>query len=236
MAAPPARTPNHPQPVKRPADSKWRRWLKRLIKTLLAGLLLFVIVVAYANITAVWASRGRIFTDVSQVPVTKVGLVLGTTDRVRGRENLYFRYRIEAAAKLWKAGKLKKLIVSGSQTRYYSEPEKMKKALIERGVPADRIICDPHGVRTLDSVVLAKEIYGVESMLVISQRFQNERAIYIAKANGIEAFGFDAQDVEPHAGLKTKFREVGARVKMWLDVNFLNTRPEQSREESAIPE
>lgn len=222
--------------MKRPADSKWRCRLTRLIKTSLAGLLLFALIVAYANVTAVWASRGRIFNDVSQVPKTRVGLLFGTTDRVSGRENLYFRYRIEAAAKLWKAGKLELLIVSGSHALYYSEPEKMKKALIARGIPESRIICDIHGVRTLDSVLRAKEIFGVDSMVVISQRFQNERAIYIAQANGIAAYGFNARDVEPHAGLKTKFREVGARVIMWLDVNLLGTRPRKMGGKIPLPE
>ncbi len=69
-------------------------------------LLAFVAVVAYANVTAIWASRGRIFTEVAKVPKTKVGLVFGTTSRVAGRENLYFRYRIEAATQVWNAGKV----------------------------------------------------------------------------------------------------------------------------------
>jgi SanA protein len=193
-------------------------------------------VVAYANFTAVWASRGRLFTEVSELPVSKVGLVFGTTDRVNGRENLYFRYRIDAAVRVWRSGKLETLIVSGdNRSRYYNEPEKMKQALIERGIPEDRIVCDFAGLRTLDSVVRAKEIFGADSMLFISQRFQNERAIYLAKANGIQAHGFNARDVETQAGLKTRIREVGARVKMWLDVNFLNTRPSHLGEKVELP-
>ena len=171
------------------------------------------------------------------IPSTKVGLLLGTTDTVNGRENLYFRYRIEAAADIWKAGKVDTLIVSGdNRTRYYNEPEKMKRALVKRGVPADRIVCDYAGLRTLDSVVRAKEIFSANSILVISQRFHNERAIYLAKANGIEAYGFDARDVHTQAGLKTKLREVGARVKMWLDVNFLDTRPTHLGDKVEMPE
>jgi SanA protein len=213
------------------------KWMRRTGLLLLAVVLVPLAVVIYANITAVWASRGRIFSDVKQVPVTRVGLVFGTTDRVNGRENLYFRYRIEAAAKLWKAGKLETLIVSGdNRSRYYNEPEKMKQALVERGIPAERIVCDFAGLRTLDSVVRAKEIFGADPILFISQRFQNERAIYLAKANGIQSYGFNAEDVETQAGLKTKLREVGARVKMWLDVNFLNTRPKHLGEKVELPE
>jgi SanA protein len=221
--------------MKRREKSGWRRWLRRLALVAGACLLVFFALVAYANGTAIWASRGRIFSDVSEVPVTKVGLVFGTTDRVNGRENLYFRYRIEAAAKVWKAGKVDMLIVSGSSAPYYNEPEKMRQALIGRGIPADRIAADERGVRTLDSVLRVKEAIRGGSILFISQRFQIERAIYLAKAHGMDAYGFDAEDVDAHAGLKTKLREVGARVKMWLDVNFLNTRPQYDEGKVELP-
>lgn len=213
-------------------------WIKRL---LLLGLLLFLlgfVLILYANATAVWASRGRLFSETENLPAAKVGLVFGTTDRLHdGRENRYFRYRIDAAVKVWKAGKVETLIVSGdNREKYYNEPEKMKAALIEEGVPKDRIVCDYAGLRTLDSVVRAKEIFGAERILVISQRFQNERAIYLAQANGMDAYGFNAEDVEVSAGFKTKLREVGARVKMWLDVNFLDTRPKYLGEKVELPE
>ena len=152
------------------AKSGWRCWLRRLGLAFMALLLAFAAVVAYANVTAIWASRGRIFTDVEQVPKIKVGLVFGTTSRVAGRENLYFRYRIEAATQVWNAGKVEKLIVSGERSGYYNEPNKMRQALIERGIPADRIERDFAGWRTLDSVVNAKDIFGADPILCISQR------------------------------------------------------------------
>jgi len=196
----------------------------------------FVIVVAHANLAAILASAGRLHDEVKSLPDVRTGLVFGTTDRIGDRENLYFRYRIDAAAKLWKAGKLDTIIVSGdNRSRYYNEPEKMKQALVEQGVPKDRIVCDYAGLRTLDSVVRAKEIFGVHEVMFISQRFQNERAIYLAKANGIKACGFNARDVASQAGLKTRIREVGARVKMWLDVNFLDTQPRHLGEKIELP-
>lgn len=214
-----------------------KRWSWRLVKFLVGLGLLGVLLIAYAYLTAVWASRGRLFDDVSDLPETKVGLVFGTTDRVNGRENLYFKYRIDAAVEVWNSGKLEILIVSGDNlTPYYNEPEKMKQALVERGIPEDRILSDPRGLRTLDSVVRVKEGVGSDSLLMISQRFQNERAIYLAKANGIKAYGFNARDVDFMAGLKTRIREVGARVKMWLDVNWLKTKPVHSEKKVEMPE
>jgi SanA protein len=212
------------------------RWFRRLAITILTAGCLVLGMIAYANFTAIWTSRGRLYDDVASLPPIKVGLVLGTTDRVNGHENPYFRYRIDAAEKVWKAGRLKILLVSGDNLNSnYNEPAKMKQALIERGIPAARIVSDPRGLRTLDSVVRAKEIYGAKHLLIISQRFQNQRAIYLAQANGIDARGFNAQDVEPHIGLKTSIREIGARVKMWLDVQFLNTRPSHLGEKVPLP-
>ena len=214
-----------------------KRWLRRFGILLLGLGMLFLGAVAYANVAASWSSRGLLFTRVKDLPVTEVGLVFGTTDRVNGRENLYFRYRIDAAVRVWKSGRIRTLIVSGdNRSLYYNEPEKMKQALVERGIPGNRIVCDFAGLRTLDSVVRAKEIFGVDSILVISQRFQNERAIYLAKANGIKAYGFNARDVESQGGFKTRIREVGARVKMWLDVNILKTRPRYLGEKIPLPD
>jgi len=197
----------------------------------------FLAVVAYANITAVWASHGRLFDDPADVPPTRAALVFGTASHIGDRENLYFRYRIDAAAEVWNAGKVDTIIVSGdNRTRYYNEPLEMRRALMARGVPGDRIVSDYAGLRTLDSVVRAKEIFGADPVLFISQRFQNERAIYLAKANGIEAYGYNARDVGTQAGMKTRIREVGARVKMWLDVRFLHTRPRHLGDPIDLPE
>ncbi len=217
--------------------SKWIVWLKRVLLTGLGCLLLGIAFIAYTYYIASWASRGKLFENVDKLPAAKVGLVFGTSDRFRGRENKYFRYRINAAVEVWNAGKVETLIVSGDNRQEdYNEPEKMKAALVLEGVPADRIVCDYAGLRTLDSVVRAKKIFGANTVLVISQKFQNERAIYLAKANGMKAYGYNAQDVQFEAGFKTKVREIGARVKMWLDVNFLDTKPTHLGDKVPLPE
>lgn len=215
----------------------WKKWHKRL--GMMVGGLFFIALamIGFAYLSASWAARGRLYDEVSALPRFKVGLVFGTTDRFQGRENLYFRYRIDAAAEIWKAGKVQTLIVSGdNRSRYYNEPEKMRLALIEAGVPEDRIVCDYAGLRTLDSVVRAKKVFGTKKVLVISQKFQNQRAIYLARAHQMTAYGFNARDVEFRAGFKTQLREIGARVKMWLDVNFLDTEPSHLGDQVPLPE
>lgn len=214
--------------------------MKRVFKRI--GLLLFTLFclgfafVTWTNVAAVMAGAGKLFNDTDRLPEDGVMLVFGCDDRIHGRENLYFKYRIDAAAEVWKAGKARCVIVSGdNRTKYYNEPRKMRQALIDKGVPADRIVCDYAGLRTLDSVVRAKEIFDADQLIFISQRFQNERAAYLAKANGIEYSGFNARDVEGAGGLKTRLREIGARVKMWLDVKVLGTRPRHLGEKEVLP-
>lgn len=202
------------------------KWLKRAGLALLTMPVMVILAIAWANVAASWAARGRTFDSIAATPSSEVGLVFGTSDRTKGRENLYFKHRVEAAAALWNAGKIRTLILSGDNRAHdYNEPEKMKRALLKLGVPAQKIVCDYAGLRTLDSVVRAKKIFGLNSILFISQRFQNERAIYIAKAHGLEAIGHNARDVDARTGIKTRIREIGARVKMWLDVNILDTAP-----------
>ena len=118
------------------------------------------------------------------------------------------------------------ILVSGDNSRRdYDEPTDMKEALVEAGLPEDRIHCDYAGFRTLDSVVRAKDVFLLDRFVVVSQEFHVERALYIAKELGIEAYGYPARDVGGKAGMKTKAREDLARVKAVLDMKLLNTQP-----------
>ena len=157
--------------------------------------------------------------DIQKLPNEKVGLLLGTGKFLKnGWKNLYFFNRIDATEQLYKSGKIQYILISGdNSTKNYSEPEDMQAELIKRGIPADKIVLDFAGFRTLDSVVRAKEIFGQNSFIIISQKFHNERAIFLARKYGIEAYGFNAKDVNKYFGFKTKIREYFARVKVFVD-------------------
>lgn len=224
---------------KKGSDSKRGagRWRRRLMLLVIVLLLLPLGLIAWPNIAAAIAARGRIFNNPEKVPEGRVGLVFGCDDEIGGRENLFFRYRIDAAAELWKTGRLRCIIVSGdNRTDFYNEPRKMRQALIAAGVPGKKIVCDFAGLRTFDSVVRAKEVFGVEEVVFISQRFQSERAIYLANAKGMDAVAYEARDVSSRQGWKTWMREVGARVKMWLDVHMLDTKPRHLGDKEKLPE
>ena len=166
-------------------------------------------------------ARHKNFVSTENVPYNKVGLVLGTSPKMpSGKPNFFFTSRIDAAARLYKSGKVSYLLVSGDNgSKYYDEPTAMRDALIAAGVPAKAIYLDYAGFRTLDSVVRAKEIFGQTSLTVVSHRFHNERAIYIAEHYGIKAVGFCAKDARRtrRSVMTTLVRESGSRVKMFLD-------------------
>lgn len=179
---------------------------------------------------------GKVFNPSDPIPYNRTGLVLGTTPKLRdGRTNLYFEYRMDAAAALYKEGKVKYLIISGDNHRNdYNEPEEMKKALLGRGVPEKALYLDYAGLRTLDSVIRAKEIFGQDSLTVISQRFHNERALYLADAFGMQAVGYNAKDVSLSTGFKTQVRELFARVKVFIDL-MTRKQPKYLGEKISIP-
>ncbi|CAL2085359.1 YdcF family protein [Tenacibaculum sp. 190524A02b] len=165
-------------------------------------------------------AKEKVFSDTNRIPKNKVGLVLGTSKYlIDGRINLYYKYRVEAAASLFKSGKIEFILVSGDNgTKSYDEPTSFKEDLISKGVPEDKIFLDYAGFRTLDSVVRASKVFGQESITIISQRFHNERALYLAKHFTINAVGFNARDVSGRYGLKVQLREYLARVKLFVDI------------------
>lgn len=195
--------------------------MKKKIKIIIiCAIICPVILMLVSNFSIEKSARHKTFTEVSNIQYNKVGLVLGTAKRLQnGNINLYFKYRIEATVKLYNSGKIEFVLVSGDNgNENYDEPTDFKNELIKRGIPENKIFLDYAGFRTLDSVVRAKVIFGQESITFISQKFHNERAIFLAEKNGIKAIGFNARDVSAKAGFKTRIREYFARTKAVIDV------------------
>lgn len=183
-------------------------------------------------------SGGRIVEHSGDVPVRAPVLVLGCSPTFMGGPNGYFQNRMDTASELWKNGKAAVFIVSGDNSSHaYNEPEWMKQALVERGVPEERIVCDFAGLRTLDSVVRMKEIFGVSTMIIVSQAFHNERALAIAAHEGMEAWAVSAPDVpNRRSRMKSWFRERAARVWMMLDLWVWSREPRFLGEPVVLPE
>ncbi len=192
----------------------------------LIGLVGVYLILASCDSIIEKATQNRTYWNLKEVPKNKVGLVLGTSNRlVGGGSNPYYTNRIKATLELFKAGKIDFVLVSGdNSTLYYNEPTVFKKDLILGGIPTEKIFLDYAGFRTLDSMVRAKYIFGLDSVTVISQKFHNERAIYLAKQKGLYAIGYNAEDLSIKHALKVHIREYFARVKVFIDL-ALNTQP-----------
>ena len=178
--------------------------------------------------TISWSAQDDIYTEIKAVPQKKAALLLGTAKYVaKGKKNYFYVYRIRAAVALWKAGKVKAILVSGdNETKYYNETARMQKDLIKAGVPKEYISSDYAGFRTLDSIVRAEAVFDLEDYIIVSQQFHLERALFIARAKGQKVIGFAAKDIAgTKAANKMMFREFLARGKAFLDVYILNTEP-----------
>ena len=190
----------------------------------------------YCNFTIEKVAQPFVFSEITKIPANKIGLVLGTSKTLEnGYPNLYFTYRMEATKKLYDAGKIQYIIVSGDNSKkQYNEPQDMKEALVQLGIPENIIYEDFAGLRTLDSVIRAKEIFGQDSYTIISQEFHNERAVFLARKSGIQAIAYNAEDVDKFFGLKTQLREYLARVKAVVDFNT-NKAPKHGGDEIELP-
>lgn len=211
-----------------------RRLLGLVVTPLLVAACGLVLASRYVSAAAAPFVKSR----VDDLPRVHVGLVLGCSRRTRdGRLNLFFERRIEAAAQLFRAGRVQYLLLSGDNSSVgYDEPSDMRRALIDAGIPPARLLLDRAGFRTLDSVVRAKEVFGLGAVIVVSQHFHNERAVYLARASGLDAFAFDARDVGGREGLWMVAREAFSRLCAVLDVRVLHTRPRFLGAREVVPD
>lgn len=223
-----------PQDIVSPGKRSVRK-RKRILRVAIAAAAVFaaaVLAMVCADLRVKARASGRIYDSIEDVPAREFGLLLGTTRLVKGKyRNDYFDKRIRAAAELYRAGKISKVIVSGDNSRMeYNETGDMKRELAAEGVPEEDVLMDYAGFRTLDSVVRARSLYGATELTVISQEFHCERAIYLAAENGIDAIGFAAADssVKP-ARARLAVRESLARVLAVIDAEILHRKPHFER-------
>ncbi len=165
-----------------------------------------------------WA-RPFLYDDLAEVPTAHYGLVLGTSPKVAPDEaNPFYRARVEAAARLYRAGKVRRLILSGHQDAYYSEPQALRADLIRRGVPPSALIIDSGGHRTWESIRHLCRTSHVDRVVIVSQRFHNARAVFIARWHGVPAVGYNARAVNGWRGVRVRLRETLARLRMAWDM------------------
>ncbi len=196
------------------------RWLRRVVLAGVAGALLLV-GASWASVSWIRSgAEGRMFTAQS-VPEAPVALVLGTRVQEDGTPAPFLSARLEIARELYATGKVQAVLVSGDNMNAdYNEPEAMQRWLVERGVPADKVVLDHAGFDTYDSCARAKRIFGVDRATVVTQQFHLARAVTVCRHLGIDAVGVGDETAREYdrTWRVSSAREYGASVKAALDV------------------
>lgn len=202
-----------------------RRQFRKIAATvLLAGSALLLAIILACNIWIISATQREVFSDIRSLPVNRDGLVLATGKRIeKGRVNQHFVRRVNAAAALYRAGKVQRLILSGDKA--HDEPMELKRALLARGIPESALVLDNFGLRTLDSVVRARDVFQCGNLTIISERFHDFRALFLSRYYGINAVAYAPPDLPFRWMIRSTIRESLARVKAVLDLYILKTKP-----------
>lgn len=193
--------------------------MKKILYTILSILIVAALGTIVADIIIKVNSYNKVYSDIYKIPHNRVGLLLGTSKYFKdGTQNLYYKYRIHATVNLFFTGKIDRVLISGDNSlSYYNEPMDMKKALLKKGIPDDKIYLDFAGFRTYDSIIRANKVFGLTSYTIITQEYHNQRAIYIADVLGHNSIAYNAKNVNQKYGIGQYFREKLARVKVFID-------------------
>jgi len=194
--------------------------IKWSVILLMWGIALLIIVDAIVSMSV----AGRIYLRAEALPKMPVALVLGTSKYIGKTPNDFYRFRIDAAIDLIEQHKVRGLILSGDNaTRYYNEPITMQRDLLKAGVPASQLTLDYAGFRTLDSILRVKRVFAQQQVIIVSQYFHCERALFIALKNDLDAVCYAARNTRGWAAVKIRLREALARFQAMFDLYLLNT-------------
>lgn len=200
-----------------------KKFFKIIRKIILILGLIFISFSFFINLVLYLNYKDNATSHLKNLPHKQVAIILGTNKYIApNQENLFYNYRVKAGAQVYLSKKADKLLLSGWQDGGYDEAESMKKDLINFGIPESALILDKKSKRTYDSIKRAKEIYGFNDLIIISQPFHIKRALFLAKLERINAYGFLARSPAFPKGTSTYVREIFARLKVYLDIFNLN--------------
>jgi SanA protein len=187
---------------------------------LLAVLLLVmgVSALSFVGWTLTLRYKERIFTAAAAIPQRPVALVFGAGYWPDGTPSDVMKDRVAAAVELYRAGKVRKLLFSGDNRFVnYNEPGKMKEYALSLGCPLEAIVLDYAGRRTYDSCYRARNIFGQQEVVLVTQRYHLPRALYICEGLGLDAVGYVADRREYVHIREYWLREVPALWLAWVD-------------------
>ncbi|MFB7398588.1 vancomycin high temperature exclusion protein [Streptomyces rubiginosohelvolus] len=192
-----------------------RRGQRRLVQGLMVACVLALVPATWMRL----AAGDRVGTT-AEAPAREVAVVFGA-GLWNGRPTPYLAHRLDAAAELYRTGKVKVVLVTGDNSRVeYDEPDAMRTYLTGRGVPDGRIVSDYAGFDSWDSCVRAKKIFGVDRAVLVSQGFHIHRAVTLCRSAGIDAYGVAVDEPRDATWYYGGARELAASGKAALDALF----------------
>jgi len=202
------------------------KWFLRILLSILAAVLIGVLTIAIINKHIHSQAAGKIQKSMTEIPTedpNRVAIVFGARVWANGVPSHSLYDRVLTAVELYRAGRVKKLLMSGDrQTDDYDEPAAMKKQAIEQGVAESDIILDNDGKRTYDTCYRAKEIFAVEKAILVTQDYHQPRALYLCNSLGIDSIGITANRRVYDAEGYFNNREFFARAGAWFEINILS--------------
>lgn len=201
--------------TRRPRLPRTRAGRRRLTQAVMA-----VCVLALLPATWLYVAAGDRLRTAADAPRTDVAVVFGA-GLWDGEPSPYLAHRLDAAARLYREGRIKVVLVTGDNSREdYDEPDAMRAYLVRHGVPAARIVTDYAGFDTWDSCVRAKKIFGVDHAVLVSQGFHIRRAVALCEAAGIDSYGVGVEEGHNATWYYGGTREMFAAGKAVLDAVF----------------
>lgn len=190
------------------------RFILKLIKNLFKILLSIVVLILFIQLVVLGVGRVCLKSDMEDLKPADCILVLGTSVNPDGTPGSFLRERLDTAVELYYAGYSDKLLLTGDNGQVdYNEVEAMKRYALNAGVPAEDIFLDHAGFSTYESMYRAKNIFEVESAIVVTQKFHENRALYSGTVLGMKVQGYAAEDVQSTRPRALMIREFLAREK-----------------------
>lgn len=199
--------------------------MKKIIKIFLVIIFIIILLLGSVNFLVFLKSKKFVYQDINNIEKKKVALVLGARVYSDGRLSDMLHDRVQSALELYQNGKVEKILLSGDHGREnYDEVSAMRDYLLENGVPGNDIFLDHAGFDTYDSMYRARDVFLVDSMIVVTQEFHLPRAVYIARSLDVDAIGFVADKQHYLFMVRNNIRESLARIKAFFNV-LLHSNP-----------
>ncbi len=195
--------------------------IKKIALSLLTVIIAVVIILYALSYYINIRTEDEIYSSIDEVPEAYTVIVLGASVKSNGNLSTMLEDRVKSALQLYRAGKVERFLLSGDNgTKEYNEPKAMKEYLLERDIPEDHIYLDYAGFDTYDSMYRAKEVFGVEKAIIVTQGFHLPRAVFIAKNLGLDYKGYIGDKHIYEREETNQRRELLANVKAYLELIF----------------